>query len=173
MAGIDEALVVSAADSPALVRRAAGRSGTTAPRRLIRRAALGRCAAVRTLSDVALIDLVARGDRSAFNEVYLRYGAPAFRLAQRITVDPRLAEHVTQDVFLTIWRDAGRFDARRARVATWLLTITHHKAVDVVRAEQVRRTESDAQINDIADESIAKLLRRARQEAWTFFELLP
>ena len=93
------------------------------------------------LSDPGLIALVARGDRDAFAELYDRYGKTAYALAYRVTRDVQLAEEVVQEAFLTVWRQASRFDGRRAKPSTWLLTITHHKAVDVVRREQLRRTE--------------------------------
>ncbi|MGH3831988.1 MAG: sigma factor [Pseudonocardiaceae bacterium] len=44
-----------------------------------------------------------------------------------------------QDVFLTLWRDPTRFDPSRGRFVTWLLTLTHHKAVDAVRKENTIR----------------------------------
>jgi RNA polymerase sigma-70 factor (ECF subfamily) len=93
------------------------------------------------LSDPGLIALIARGDRDAFAELYDRYGKTAYGLAHRVTRDAQLAEEVVQEAFLTVWRQATRFDARRAKPSTWLLTIIHHKAVDVVRREQLRRTE--------------------------------
>jgi RNA polymerase sigma-70 factor (ECF subfamily) len=120
-----------------------------------------RSASVRQRSDADLIVRVAHQDRAAFCELYDRYGAAAYRLADRITRNPQLAEAVVQDVFLTIWRRAGRFDERRARPATWLLTIVHHRAVDVVRGEQLRRTEPEGQIAELADESVD-----VPREAW-------
>lgn len=105
-------------------------------------------------SDVDLVGLVARGDSEAFALLYDRYGPTAYRLAYRITASSQLAETVVQEMFLTIWRQAARFDARRARPATWILTIAHHKAVDVVRSEQLRRTEPAEQIADVVDESV-------------------
>jgi DNA-directed RNA polymerase specialized sigma24 family protein len=44
-----------------------------------------------------------------------------------------------QEVFLTLWRDPTRFDPARGGFATWLLTVTHHRAVDAVRKESVIR----------------------------------
>ena len=103
------------------------------------------------LSDPGLIALVARGDRDAFAELYDRYGKTAYALAYRVTRDAQLAEEVVQEAFLTVWRQAARFDGRRAKPSTWLLTITHHKAVDVVRREQLRRTEPAEGMEDTPD----------------------
>jgi RNA polymerase sigma-70 factor (ECF subfamily) len=86
--------------------------------------------------------------------LYDRHSATAYRVAYRVTRSEQLAETVVQEVFLTVWRQADRFDARRARPATWLLTIAHHKAVDAVRVEQRRRTEPADRIVEEADASV-------------------
>ncbi|HEX2506521.1 MAG TPA: sigma-70 family RNA polymerase sigma factor [Gaiellaceae bacterium] len=93
------------------------------------------------LSDEALVALVARGDDGALGELYDRYGRVAFGLARRILRDAALAEDAVQDAFLAVWRTAGRFVPERAQARTWLLTIVHRRAVDLVRREERRRTE--------------------------------
>jgi RNA polymerase sigma-70 factor (ECF subfamily) len=56
-----------------------------------------------------------------------------YGLASRITNDAALAQDVVQDAFVGIWRNAGRFQAGRASARTWILSITHHRAIDAVR----------------------------------------
>jgi RNA polymerase sigma factor (sigma-70 family) len=106
------------------------------------------------VSDSDLIVQITRREQPAFAELYDRYGVACYRLAYRIVREPQLAETVVQEVFLTLWCQAGRFEAQRARVSTWLLTITHHKAVDAVRREQLRHTEPDDRVGDLADDSV-------------------
>ena len=93
------------------------------------------------LSDHGLLALVARGDREAFARLYDQYGSVAYSLALRIVRDRELAADVVQEAFLTIWNRAATFDHRRGQPSTWILTVTHHKAVDIVRREQRRRAE--------------------------------
>jgi RNA polymerase sigma factor (sigma-70 family) len=93
------------------------------------------------LSDEALVALVARADEDALAELYDRFGRVAYGLALRIVRDPGLAEDAVQDAFLAVWRSAGRFVAERAKASTWILTLVHRRAVDLVRREQPRRTE--------------------------------
>jgi DNA-directed RNA polymerase specialized sigma24 family protein len=63
--------------------------------------------------------------------VYRAYGRRCYALALRIVRDAQLAEYVAQEVFTTVHRDPTRFDPARGVLATWLMTLTHHKAVDV------------------------------------------
>lgn len=89
--------------------------------------------------DADLVSRVAQGDQAALGALYDRYNRPCYSLARRILGDERLAEDVVQEVFLVLWRDPSRFDATRGAFATWLLSTTHHKAVDAVRREENHR----------------------------------
>ena len=93
------------------------------------------------LSDEALVALVARADEDALAELYDRFGRVAYGLALRIVRDPVLAEDAVQEGFLAVWRSAARFVAERAKASTWILTLVHRRAVDMVRREQPRRAE--------------------------------
>jgi RNA polymerase sigma factor (sigma-70 family) len=104
-----------------------------------------RGTAYRGLQDGQLVQLVAEKDADALEVLYERYGKVAYSLARRILTDEVLAQDVVQEVFLSLWRDAQRFDAGRGTLATYLLSMTHHRAVDVVRREENlrRRRTSD------------------------------
>ena len=93
------------------------------------------------LSDEALVALVARSDESALAELYDRVGATAYGLAHRVLRDEALAEDAVQEAFLGLWRSAGSFVPERAKASTWILTLVHRRAVDLVRREQRRRAE--------------------------------
>ena len=93
------------------------------------------------LSDHGLLALTARGDREAFARLYDMYSAVAYSLAVRIVRDRDLAADVVQDAFVTVWNSAAKFDSSRGQPSSWILTLTHHKAVDMVRREQRRRAE--------------------------------
>ena len=93
------------------------------------------------LSDEALVALVARGEENALAELYDRVGRIAYGLALRVLRDERLAEDAVQEGFLTAWRTAAAFRAERAKASTWILTLVHRRAVDLVRREERRRAE--------------------------------
>ncbi len=89
--------------------------------------------------DEALLALAAREDEGALATLYDRYSRVAYGLALRIVRDPALAEDAVQEAFLTVWRTAGSFRADRAKPSTWILTLVHRRAVDLVRREERRR----------------------------------
>jgi RNA polymerase sigma-70 factor (ECF subfamily) len=124
------------------------------------------------LSDEALIALLERGEEDALAELYDRYGQVAYSLAYRMLRNETLAEDAVQEAFLTVWRNASRFVPERAKASTWLLTIVHRRAVDLVRREERRRTEpftAGAEMasaeGSAADEAWLHLQRERVQEA--------
>lgn len=90
------------------------------------------------LEDAELLARVADGDEAALEAIYQRYGGACYRLARRLLGDAHLAEDVVQQVFLVLWQ-RNSYDPTRGAVSTWLLTITHHKAVDLLRRDKGRR----------------------------------
>src|SRR5213078_679052 len=105
------------------------------------------------LSDEAVVALVARSDDQALAELYDRFGRVAYGLALRILRDEALAEDAVQEAFLTAWRAADTFMPERAKASTWLLTLVHRRAVDLVRREERRRTEPIEAAGERADET--------------------
>jgi RNA polymerase sigma-70 factor (ECF subfamily) len=93
------------------------------------------------LSDEGLLSLIASSDEEALAELYDRFGGVAYGVALRILRDEALAQDAVQEAFLAVWRTADRFLAERARASTWVLTIVHRRAVDLVRREDRRRGE--------------------------------
>ena len=92
-----------------------------------------------SLEDAALLKAVNSGDEGALETLYRRYGGACFALARRILDDRQLAEDVVQQVFTALWKGSG-YDASRGAVSTWLMSVTHHKSIDVLRREGPRRT---------------------------------
>ena len=87
----------------------------------------------REPSDVQVLEAVGRGDDDALGVLYDRFGRPAYRLAFRILRDSALAEDAVQEAFLAVWRSADAYKRERAKPSTWILTVVHRRAVDIVR----------------------------------------
>ncbi|TJY69931.1 sigma-70 family RNA polymerase sigma factor [Arthrobacter sp. CAU 1506] len=106
-----------------------------------------------------LIRRVALGDEAAFEALYDAVAPTIFGLVRRVVRDPAQSEEVTQEVFVEVWQQAGRFDADRGKALSWILVIAHRRAVDRVRASQASADrdlrqgvkEYQASYDDVAD----------------------
>jgi RNA polymerase sigma-70 factor (ECF subfamily) len=91
------------------------------------------------VGDGRLVVAIARRQTDALAEAYRRHAGAILGLARRVLGDHRLADEVVQEVFLGLWRAPDGFDPDRGSLRSYLLTQTHGKSVDTVRAEVSRR----------------------------------
>lgn len=130
----------------------------------------------RVTADGVLLDellaQIAAGRREAFAQFYDLTSARLYGLVLRVLRDRGYSEEVTQEVYLQVWRDAGKFDAARGSAMSWLLTIGHRRAVDRVRSESsaAEREERFGRVyfaeatDDLEDDVVARAeARRARE----------
>jgi len=85
-----------------------------------------------------VLERVATGDTAALGDLYDAHARSVYSLALRILGDPSEAEDVVQDVFTQAWRQAARYDSRRATVTGWLLMMARSRSLDRLRARQAR-----------------------------------
>ena len=90
-------------------------------------------------SDDALLRSLAERDLGALAALYDRYGRLAYSLAYRILGESESAEDVVQDAFLSAWRGATGYRRERGNPRAWLLSIVHHRAVDILRRKTTFR----------------------------------
>jgi RNA polymerase sigma-70 factor (ECF subfamily) len=86
-----------------------------------------------------LLALVAKGDQAAFSQLYDQMAPRVLGLVRRLLRDHAQSEEVTQEIFLEIWQTATRYDSNKGGASTWIMTMTHRRAVDRVRASQSSR----------------------------------
>jgi RNA polymerase sigma-70 factor (ECF subfamily) len=96
-----------------------------------------------TLRDEELMDRLAGRDLIAFEALYDRYGDLVYSVSLRIVGDTYVAEDVTQDVFLRVWRRPDQFDLSRGKFVTWLLSVARNRSIDQ-RRSQSRRLRHEA-----------------------------
>jgi RNA polymerase sigma-70 factor (ECF subfamily) len=84
-------------------------------------------------SDDAVLAGLAANDAMATRVFVTRFSPRAYGLALQLIGDPAAAEDVAQEALVRAWRHAGSFDARRGTVATWVLAIVRHLAIDTLR----------------------------------------
>ena len=99
-------------------------------------------------SDETLIARIAGGDRLAMQTLFARHRTPVYRWLLRLVGNETVAEDLLSDVFLDVWRQAGRFQARSA-VSTWLLAIARFKALSA------RRSRKDAELDETIEATVA------------------
>ena len=87
---------------------------------------------MQAASDEVLIGRIAGGDRLAMQVLYARHHVRVFRFVVRLVRDESRAEDLISEVFLDVWRQAGRFEGRSA-VSTWVLAIARFKALSALR----------------------------------------
>lgn len=90
-----------------------------------------------------LLPRIASRDLDAFEVLYDALASTVYGISLRVIQNPSLAEEASQDTFIQVWQNAERFDAARGRVKTWVATIAHRRAVDIVRHSQ-RSADRDA-----------------------------
>jgi RNA polymerase sigma-70 factor, ECF subfamily len=94
--------------------------------------------AAKSPSDEALVERIAAGDQLAMQALFVRHRMPVYRWLLRFVTDQTLAEDLLSEVFLDVWRQAGRFEGRSS-FSTWMLSIARFKALSARR----RRTEAE------------------------------
>jgi RNA polymerase sigma factor (sigma-70 family) len=116
---------------------------------------------VRRAEDAALLARIVDRDQAAVEALYARYSGPLYSLAYRVTGADRFAQDVVQEVFVAVWKDAGRFDPAKGALSSWLFALARHKAIDLVRREaNVRKHTADVDLEfREADDDVD-------QEAW-------
>lgn len=125
----------------------------------------------RRAEEAALLARIRDRDESAVEELYTRYSGPLYSLAYQVTGADRFAQDVVQEVFIAVWKDAGRFDPARGALGPWLFSLARHKAIDLVRREaNVRKRTADVDLEfemspDDVDQEAWLRIRRDRVRA--------
>jgi RNA polymerase sigma-70 factor, ECF subfamily len=101
-----------------------------------------------TSSDTILVNRIAAGDRLAMQALFARHRTPVYRWLLRFVSNETLAEDLLSEVFLDVWRQAGRFEGRSS-VSTWLISIARFKALSA------RRRRVDAQLDETIEATVA------------------
>ena len=112
-------------------------------------------------SDEVLIGRIANGDRLAMQVLFARHHVRVYRFVLRLVRNEAKAEDLISDVFLDIWRQAGKFEGRAA-ASTWMLSIARFKALSALRkrTEEELDEETAGAIEDRADDPEVSLAKK-------------
>lgn len=104
-----------------------------------------------TMDDVALVLAIGRRCPDAIAELHQRHSGAVSALGMRVLGDRSRADDVVQDVFIRLWNRPGGFDPSRGNLRTYLLTMAHSRAIDLLRSEVSRRRREDDELWRNAD----------------------
>lgn len=90
------------------------------------------------VDDAVLLTMIASAHTEALGVLYERYGRLVFTVAIHVVGDRETAEEITQDVFMRVWQGASTYRIELAKVSTWLIGITRHRAIDELRRRGAR-----------------------------------
>jgi RNA polymerase sigma-70 factor (ECF subfamily) len=107
----------------------------------------------KVTSDETLVGLIAQGDKDAMRLLMARHNARVLRFLMRFVRNEATAEELLNEVFIEVWRHAGRFESR-SQVSTWILAIARFKALAALRRRQPDELDDDTYetIEDTADD---------------------
>jgi RNA polymerase sigma-70 factor, ECF subfamily len=88
--------------------------------------------------DLVLLHRIATGDTVALSSFYDFYSRLVYSVSLQILADKELAEEVVQEVFLLVWKKAETYDPAQGKVATWIASISRHRAIDQYRRLNIR-----------------------------------
>lgn len=88
------------------------------------------------LEDRQIINLIATMDKGALEALYGRYSTSVYSLAMYMLRNEALAQEVTQEIFLNIWLKASSFNSDRGEPRSWIMSVAHHKVVDLIRSRR-------------------------------------
>lgn len=89
-------------------------------------------------AEIDLLRRIGEGDRESFAQFYDRFSRILYSIAYRLLRNEQAAEDVLQEVFVQIWAKAPMFDPARGKPLTWAVTLTRHRAIDLIRSTQRR-----------------------------------
>ena len=93
--------------------------------------------------DADLAALIREQPAVGLAALYDRYGRLIFSVALRVVQDHGAAEEITQDVFLRCWRSLDRYQPSQGSLASWMLSITHNRAIDELRSRRGKDTRRE------------------------------
>ncbi len=126
---------------------------------MVRMPVMNALSGVSTLSDADLVARLAWQDEAALSELYDRYSSALFGLALRVSGSRERAEEIVQDTIMKLWRNPKLFDASRAALSTFLLTLVRNAAIDALRRERftVPLEDEEGELLPLAADTLSPL----------------
>jgi RNA polymerase sigma-70 factor (ECF subfamily) len=107
-----------------------------------------------TASDIDLVGVLRAQPATGIAMLYDRYGRLVFSMALRVVQDRGAAEEITQDVFMRCWRNLDRYQPSQGSLVSWLLSITHNRAIDELRSRRGKDSRREISDEDLQPQAV-------------------
>jgi RNA polymerase sigma-70 factor (ECF subfamily) len=107
-----------------------------------------------TASDIDLVALLREEPATGIALLYDRYGRLVFSVALRVVQERGAAEEITQDVFMRCWRSLDRYQPSQGSLISWLLSITHNRAIDELRSRRGKDARREVPDDDLQPQAV-------------------
>jgi RNA polymerase sigma factor (sigma-70 family) len=105
-----------------------------------------------------IIRLIKKKDKEFVSLIYDHYADSLYGIIKRMVGEEALAQDILQESFLKIWKKADQYDPEKARLFTWLLSVTRHTAIDKLRSVKTRASREiqmeDSNVYDLHTSNI-------------------
>ena len=105
-----------------------------------------------------IVDLLKEGDKRAISIIYENYSSALYGVILKITINEAIAEDALQESIIKIWKYAKKYDAKKAKLFTWMYRIARNTAIDKLRSHNLKFTKevqiSDSNVYKLSTESI-------------------
>ena len=102
-------------------------------------------------NDIMLLERISRRESSALSELYDRHSALLYSIIIRILKEKAEAEDILQEVFITVWERAEKYDKQLGSPSAWLARVARNRAVDRLRSKNYKTRSKEADIKNVHD----------------------
>ena len=96
----------------------------------------------------ALLEKIVLRDQSAFSQLYDTTSRLVYGLILRLVRDPAVAEDISMEVYMQVWRTAASYETSRGSVNAWLITVARSRAIDWIRSSKARFDQQKQTLED-------------------------
>lgn len=99
-----------------------------------------------TPTEQKIIDLLGKGDKRALDLLYENYSSSLYGVILKVTINEEIAQDALQETFIKVWKNAHKYDSKKAKLFTWLFRIARNTAIDKLRSFN-NRYQKEVQID--------------------------
>jgi RNA polymerase sigma factor (sigma-70 family) len=108
----------------------------------------------KTYNEAELTDALRQHDNRAYQQLYMQYRGALYNVILQLVPDKEIANDVLQEVFVTVWKNIDKYDAKKGRLFTWLLRITRNTAINTLRSKGYKSQSKNDSLDNLVSSSV-------------------